>query len=95
VNFYRCLVRQPLDSSWPSFPGCLAAEEDWIAYEVSWGVLATDQDSAGPMVLEWQQRCYPLPAEIVEIEEGGTDYTDHPGIVWQGYREGRSPDPAA
>lgn len=87
VNFYRCVVRQPLDEQWLSFAGRLAGEEDWTSYEVHWGVLAVDEQEAARRVSAWQQRCYPLPAEILEIEEEGTDFSDRPGVVWQGYRE--------
>jgi tetratricopeptide (TPR) repeat protein len=91
VNFYRCLVRQPLDERWASFPGRLAVdEEDWPAYLVLWGVLAHDVSEASESVLKWQQQCFPLAAEIMEIEEDGSDFTDTAGVVWQGYREGQS-----
>jgi tetratricopeptide (TPR) repeat protein len=90
VNFYRCVVHQPLDERWLSFAGRLAGEEDWVSYDVHWGVLAVDEQDAARRVTEWQQRCYPLPPEILDIEEEGTDFTDKPGVVWQGYREGES-----
>ena len=92
VNFYRCVVRQPLDQNWQSFAGRLADEEDWTAYDIPWGVLSHDEAEAAKMVLAWQQRCFTLPAEILEVEEDGTDFTDAPGVVWQGFREGESPD---
>lgn len=93
VNFYRCLVRQPLDKRWESFSGRLAVdEEDWPAYLIPWGVLAHDEAEAGQSVLKWQKRCFPLAAEILEVEEDGSDFTDTPGVVWQGYREGLTED---
>jgi tetratricopeptide (TPR) repeat protein len=92
VNFYRCVFRQPLDERWRSFGGQLAGEEDWTAYEIPWGVLAHDEAEAGQMAMQWQQRCFPLAAELLGIEEEGTDYTDAAGVVWQGYREGILPD---
>jgi tetratricopeptide (TPR) repeat protein len=87
VNFYRCIVRQPLDERWQSFAGRLAGEDDWTAYVIPWGVLAHDETEAAKSVLGWQRRCFPLPAEILEVEEEGTDYADVPGVVWQGFRE--------
>lgn len=91
VNFYRCLVRQPLDERWRSFGGQLAGEENWIGYQIPWGVLARDEAEAGQMAMAWQQRCFPLAAEVVEIDEEGSGYTDVAGVVWQGYREGILP----
>ncbi len=92
VNFYRCVIRQPLDERWRSFGGQLAGEEDWTAYDIPWGVLAHDEAEAGQLAMQWQQRCFPLAAELLGIEEEGTDYTDAAGVVWQGYREGIQPD---
>ncbi|HEY4259034.1 MAG TPA: hypothetical protein VGM98_02690 [Schlesneria sp.] len=92
VNFYRCLLRQPLDERWQSFGGQLAGEDGWTAYDIPWGVLAHDETEAGQMAMQWQQRCFPLSAELVGIEEEGADYTDAAGVVWQGYREGVLPD---
>ena len=92
VQFYRCIVHQPLDERWESFPGRLAADEGWESYDIPWGVLAHDEAEAAAMVLEFQGRCYPLPAEVVEVEGDGEDYADKAGVVWQGYREGAYPD---
>lgn len=92
INFYRCVVRQPLDERWQSFGGRLPGEEEWSAYEMPWGVLAPDEDEAKRMALQWQQRCYPLPSQVVDVAEEGSDYTDVPGVVWQGYREGIEPE---
>lgn len=92
VQFYRCIVHQPLDDRWESFPGRLAADEGWESYDIPWGVLAHDEAEAAAMVLEFQGRCYPLPAEVVEVEGDGEDYADKAGVVWQGYRDGTSPD---
>lgn len=90
TNFYRCVLRQPLDERWLAFPGRLAGEENWNAYVIPWGVLAKDAAEATRLVLQFQQRCYPLPAEIWEIEEDGSDFTDGAGVVWQGFREGET-----
>ena len=92
VQFYRCIVHQPLDERWESFPGRLAADEGWESYDIPWGVLAHDEAEAAAMVLEFQGRCYPLPAEVVEVEGDGEEYADKAGVVWQGYREGTSSD---
>lgn len=91
-NFYRCIIRQPLDERWVSFPGRLQGEEEWTGYDIPWGVLAQTESEAGELVLAWQSRCFPIPAEILAVEEDGTDFTDSAGVVWQGFREGVFPD---
>lgn len=88
VHFYRCVLRQPLDEQWESFPGRLAGDEGWSAYIVTWGILARDEAEATRTALSWQHRCYPLPAELLDVEQDGADYTDKPGVVWQGFRDG-------
>lgn len=91
IKFFRIQVRQPLDERWRQSVSCLAGEEDWTSYTIMWGVLAVDEDDARRRVLQWQHRCFPIPAEIVEVETGEEIYQDLPGIVWQGQREGQSP----
>lgn len=88
LSFYVCTVRQPLDERWPQFVGCLANEQTWTAYDITWGVLASDEEEAARRVLEWQSRCYPADAEVQDVSEQGSGYEDHPGVVWQGFREG-------
>ena len=86
VNFYRCVLLQPLDERWKDFPGCLASQEDWENYLIEWGVLASSEAQAGELALKWQSRCYYLPPSVAAIEEEDSGYTDHAGIVWQGGR---------
>ncbi len=91
IKFFRIHVRQPLDERWGQSTSCLVGEENWTSYTIMWGVLAVDEADARQRVLEWQHRCFPIPAEIVEVETGEEIYQDLPGIVWQGQREGQSP----
>jgi len=93
VQFYRIIVRQPLDEDWRHSRGCLAGEEEWGSYDIAWGILAVDETSARDTVLQWQRRCYPLPAGILSLETGEETYNDRPGIVWQGQREGTQTPP--
>jgi tetratricopeptide (TPR) repeat protein len=86
LSFYVCSLRQPLDERWRQSPGCLHGEEDWPAYRIPWGVLAADESEAAAMTLAWQERCYPLDAEVYEIELQDDGFSDHPGVVWQGLR---------
>ena len=92
VNFYEVETDQPLDERWPSWPGCLAGESDWMSYTIPWGVLARTEDEAQQLVELAQSRCYPIPPTVREVRPGGQDYTDSPGIVWQGFRAGVSPE---
>jgi tetratricopeptide (TPR) repeat protein len=92
INYYRCLVRQPLDEDWASSEGCLSEQQNWTAYHIVWGVLAADEDEARLRVLEWQEECYPIAAEVEEIEQEADGFTDKPGVVWQGTRWGEEPD---
>ena len=86
VTFYQVLIRQPLDENWMSFAGRLPHEDEADSYLGSWGVLAEDEDAAQYMVLEWQRRCYPLEAEIVDVSGNDDSFSDNAGIVWQGQR---------
>jgi tetratricopeptide (TPR) repeat protein len=92
INYYRCLVRQPLDEQWRESQGCLSGQDNWTAYHMVWGVLAANEDEAGQRVLEWQARCYAQPAEVEETELESEGFTDKPGVVWQGARWGDAPD---
>lgn len=86
LNFYRCQVHQPLDEQWAESDGCLPDQDAWSSYDALWGVLAGDEEEAVARVLRFQAHCYPLPAEVVELEVAGEGFRDHPGVVWQGLR---------
>jgi tetratricopeptide (TPR) repeat protein len=92
VHFYRLLVRQLLDAQWATSPGCLSGQDNWLEYVIQWGVLAQDEDEAARLVLDWQKRCYPMPAEVVNTETDSRSYTDKAGVVWQGLRWGKEPE---
>ena len=34
--------------------------------------------------MAWQDQCYPLAAEFLDVALEDEDYTDSPGVVWQG-----------
>lgn len=88
VNFYQCVLRQPLDDRWADWHGRLPHEADLKSYEVTWGVLALSEDDAVATVLAWQENAYPLAAEIIDVELADEGYRERIGVVWQGYREG-------
>ncbi|MCA9130788.1 MAG: hypothetical protein KDB22_27065 [Planctomycetales bacterium] len=88
LKFYLCLVEQPLDEHWYNWHGRLAGEEGFTSYRVAWGVLARTGTEAAELVLEWQSRCYPLEARVVDVELVDEGYTEHMGVVWQRFREG-------
>lgn len=83
---YRCLVLQPLDERWPQSEGCLLNQGDWKAYYVPWGILTTSESEAERLALEWQARCYPLPAKVLDTKVLDEGFVDKPGVVWQGVR---------
>ncbi|MBS0205709.1 MAG: hypothetical protein JSS49_22640 [Planctomycetes bacterium] len=87
IQYYNVVVRQPLASDWNNSCYCMPGEEDWEAFDVPWGVLATSEADARHRVLEWHRRCFSEPAEIVELECQEEKYNDYPGIVWQSSRE--------
>ena len=86
VTLFRCLVRQPLDDQWNDFEGRLAGQEDWDEYLAEWGVIAEDEDAAAEIAIDWQSRCYVVPAEIEAIAPSEDTFFDAPGAVWQGMR---------
>jgi len=88
LGFYVFRLKQPLDQGWSTFKGCRAGQEDWQAYVGSWGVLAPSAAEAEKTALDWQGRCYPLPAEVLDFTVHYEDCYDCPGAVWQGRREG-------
>jgi tetratricopeptide (TPR) repeat protein len=86
INFYRVLLRQTMDETWKDSVYCLAGEEEWTEYEAVWGVLAEDEDGARRLVVDMQGRAMDRTAEVLGVDEGGSEYTDIPGVVWQGLR---------
>ncbi|HBE68906.1 MAG TPA: hypothetical protein DDW52_12230 [Planctomycetaceae bacterium] len=86
LNFYRCLLKQPLDENWASEPDRMVDQENWTAYMAEWGVLAENEDQARDLALQWQHKCYHLPAEVVVAEQAGDNISGAPRVVWQGIR---------
>ena len=86
VCYYRCVLRQPLDDRWAASPGCLHGQSSWSAYRCLWGILAQDAEEAERLALAQQAECYSLPATVETVEDLKQQYTDKPGIVWQGVR---------
>ncbi len=92
VNFYRVLIRQAVDENWSESPACMASEEKWTEYQVIWGVLAPEEETARRLVIDMQGRGMDRTAEVVGVDESGSGYSDVPGVVWQGLRESISDD---
>jgi hypothetical protein len=83
-----------LDESWSAFEGCLAHQQEWRSFLQMWGVLAVDEDDAVRRALDWHGRTFATPPEVVQCEVLGENFTDKPGIVWQGERwNDESPSP--
>jgi tetratricopeptide (TPR) repeat protein len=86
LKFFICWLIQPLDERWRDSEARLHGQKNWTAYRAPWGTLVSDESEAGPLALAWQARCSPLEAVVDEIVPQKEGYTDHPGVVWQGYR---------
>ncbi len=87
ITFYRILMRQTMDETWKDSVYCMHNEVEWTEYEVVWGVLAENEDQARRLVVDIQGRAMDRTAEVLGVDEGGSGYTDIPGIVWQGLRD--------
>ena len=83
-------MTQPVGEEWPELSCCLAHEKEIAGYRASWGVLAKDEDEAVALALNWQEKSYSglKPESVVATPMDDSRYTDQPGIVWQGFREG-------
>lgn len=93
VRLFQCILHQPLDDSWSTSHQCTAGEEDWTSYDTAWNVLARDADHAQELALQIQSRCWPTPAEVIDVLETDDEYEETPGVVWQGGRAaGRTGD---
>ncbi len=88
LSFYVFRLKQPLDQRWGTFEGCCAGQQQWQAYLATWGVLAAGAGEAEKIALDWQARCFPLAAEVLDFTVQYEDCYDSPGAVWQGRREG-------
>ena len=75
LSHYLCILRQPLDGRWADWPGRLPGQEAWPAYRIQYGVLAATEEEAAQKALEVHARCYPLPAEVLAVQQAGTGYT--------------------
>jgi len=92
IHYFQVTLRQPVDDRWSDWHGRLVDEaEQCVAYTNTWGVLAPDEKRAGLIAMQWQQRAYKLPPQIVEVNTDDTaSYRDFPGVVWQSFREWES-----
>lgn len=87
ITFYRILMRQTMDETWKDSIYCMSNEVEWTEYEVVWGVLAENEEQARRMVVDMQGRAMDRTAEVLGVDEGGSGYSDIPGVVWQGLRD--------
>jgi len=86
LYLYQCYLSQPLDDSWEDSEGCLPDQVEWGSYVAQWGVLARNQGEAADLALEWQNKCFPLEAVVMEIESNDEQLHDRPGVAFQGPR---------
>ncbi len=87
VSLFRCLLEQPLNDNWSDHPACLPGQSHWPVYLAEWGVLASDEEEAESIAIQWQQKCFaeetPTLSQILPSDQ---TYVDSPGVVWQGGR---------
>ena len=86
LYLFQCYLSQPLDAAWAYSEGCMPDQAEWQTYVAQWGVLARDSDEAEDVALQWQARCYPLEAIVVDIDGSDEPLHDRPGIAFQGPR---------
>ena len=86
LYLFQCYLSQPLDAAWADSEGCMPEQAEWQTYVAQWGVLARDSDEAEDVALQWQARCYPLEAVVVDIDGSDEPLHDRPGIAFQGPR---------
>ncbi|MDR3109419.1 MAG: hypothetical protein LBU65_07000 [Planctomycetaceae bacterium] len=68
-GYYRCTLKQPLDIKFPAYAGWIRIPSEDKEYIAPWRVLAENEEEAIRLSLEAQNRCYPLPAELLECEQ--------------------------
>jgi tetratricopeptide (TPR) repeat protein len=86
LDFFRCMLQQPLDERWETSSFSLNDQVDWPFYFAEWGVLARSEEEAHQRALKVQNECFPLTAEVIDVQASEESYEDHPGVVWQGVR---------
>ncbi len=92
VNYYVCSFKQPLGDDWPGFEGCLHGREKWNDYIATWGVLAENEQEAERITRDWQEKCYTVRPELLDVSLQGEDFQDHRGVVWQASHEPTTTD---
>jgi hypothetical protein len=84
TTFHVVTLKQPLDARWSTSSGCLFGQQDWTHYLATWGVLAPGAEEAVELAMCWQERCFPLAAEVVSVQSYPDSVEEEPGILWQG-----------
>ena len=87
LSHFMVTLRQPLDATWAESKSVLEGQQNWTSYRVVYGVLAADPDQAEATALQWQLRCFPLPAEVLNTESDNGRYTDKPGVTQRRFPE--------
>jgi tetratricopeptide (TPR) repeat protein len=86
LNLYHVTLMQPVDEHWEEGLDCLPDQDTWTSYIAHWGVLAESDEQAEELVLAMQSQCYPLEAEVLEVEMSEEPLHDRMGVVFQGRR---------
>jgi hypothetical protein len=81
LHHYLVNIRQPFDARFTESGACPPDLREARAYQVQYGVLATDEADAEQRALAWQSRAADLAPEVISIQPDGGPYFDHPGIT--------------
>jgi tetratricopeptide (TPR) repeat protein len=92
VRHFIVQAVQGVAGEWAGSPFRLPGQEDWNAYRVRYGVLATDEDQAVAFVRAMQLSGHEQPPEIQLVEPEPGEYNDHPGITLRSWPESADPD---
>jgi hypothetical protein len=86
LGYYRCILRQPLNSQHAAYAGWLRIPPEDKEYFAMWFVFAKDEAEAIKLACEIQNRCYPLPAESVNCEQLDSYYAKKSHAVFHAKR---------
>lgn len=93
LEFFEVTLRQTLDTkAWQTYPARLRGQEHWIAFEVTYGVLAADQAEAKLAALNLHLPAPGPSPEVIGCEGNGGDYKDRPGVTYQSYFSPAAPN---
>ncbi len=85
-GYYRCVLLQPLEPQTPAYARWIQIPETDKAYIALWAVLADSEQEAAELAQGMQNRCYPLPSQILACEQLDSYRIRKSQVVTQGRR---------